>query len=394
MSSTTHTVSSVPSVTPSSSVTTDQHKMSSRLISLDVMRGITIAFMILVNNSGEHAYWPFRHADWNGWTPTDLVFPTFLFLMGTSLVFSFESRLSRGVSKGKLLAHTVKRFFILFLLGLVVNGFPHFPLHTLRIYGVLQRIAICFLIGSVLYLWDRRPASKIALLVVALLGYWILMRWVPVPGFGLPGRDIPLLDKNANLVAYLDRHIFPGRLYEGVRDPEGLLSTIPALGTMLMGMLTGIWLRTQRSLSQKFAWMLGAGVLSTLLGELWNPWFPINKKLWTSSYVLFAAGCSLVGLALCYWAVEIKGWKKGWTFFWLVFGTNAISAYVFSELLSSALENTNVAPRMNLDHFLYLKIFDPIHPPGVGSLIYSICFVLVCWVPVLVLYRKKIFIKV
>jgi predicted acyltransferase len=393
MSSTTHTVSSVPSVTPAS-VTTDQPKISSRLISLDVMRGITIAFMILVNNSGEHAYWPFRHAAWNGWTPTDLVFPTFLFIMGTSLVFSFESRLSRGVSKGTLLAHTFKRFLILFLLGLVVNGFPHFPLHTLRIYGVLQRIAICFLIGSILYLWDRRPTSKIVLLVAALLGYWILMRWVPVPGFGLPGRDIPLLDKDANLVAYLDRHIFPGRLYEGTRDPEGLLSTIPALGTMLMGMLTGMWLRTQRTLSQKFAWMLGAGIVSILLGELWNPWFPINKKLWTSSYVLFAAGCSLVGVALCYWAVEIKGWKKGWTFPWLVFGMNAISAYVFSELLSSTLESVNVGPNMNLDHSLYLKIFDPIHPPGVGSLIYSICFVLVCWLPVLVLYRKKIFIKV
>lgn len=379
-----------------SSVTVEQPTalVSSRLVSLDVMRGITIAFMILVNNSGPHAYWPFKHADWNGWTPTDLVFPTFLFLMGTSLVFSFESRLSRGISKGKLLGHTIRRFFILFLLGLVVNGFPHFPLDTLRIYGVLQRIAICFLIGSVLYLWDRRPASKIALLVAALAGYWILMRWVPVPGYGLPGRDIPLLDKDANLVAWLDRHIFPGRLYEGTRDPEGLLSTIPAIGTMLMGMLTGMWLRSQRTLNRKFAGMLAAGVVCILLGELWNPWFPINKKLWTSSYVLFAAGCSLVGLALCYWAAEIKGWKKGWTFFWLVFGTNAITAYVFSELLASGLGSTHLGPHMNLEHFIYLKVFEPIQPPGVGSLLYSICFVLVCWIPVLVLYRKKIFIKI
>jgi predicted acyltransferase len=374
---------------------------SARLVSLDVLRGITIAFMILVNNSGEHAYWPFHHAQWNGWTPTDLVFPTFLFLVGVSIVFSTESRLRRGATKASLLAHTVRRFIILFLLGLVVNGFPFFHLGTLRIYGVLQRIAICFLLGSLLYLWDRgRVSSKVVLLIAALAGYWALMRWVPVPGHGVPGRDIPLLDKDANLVAWLDRHIFPGRLYEKTRDPEGLLSDLPAMGTMLIGMLTGIWLRTQRSLEQKCMGLLGAGVMGIVLGEVWNLWFPINKKLWTSSYVLFAAGCALLGLGLCFWVIEIKGWKKGWTWFWLVFGTNAIAAYVFSELLAAALYSIRVSlpgvpgSRTTLSHALSLRLFDPIHPAGVGSLLYSICFVLVCWLPVLVLYRKKIFIKI
>lgn len=255
---------------------------SNRLVSLDVLRGITIAFMILVNNGIRNYPYPaLEHSAWNGWTPTDLVFPTFLFLVGITIVFSFESRLSRGASKSSLMLHTFRRALILFLLGLVVNGFPYFPLGTLRIYGVLQRIALCFLIASILYLLDRRPASKVVMVVVALVGYWILMRWVPVPGFGLPCRDIPLLDPNRNLTAYLDRHIFPGRLYEGVRDPEGLLSTLPAVGTTLLGMLTGMWLRSQHSPSRKVLGMLAAGVLGILLGLVWGHWFPINKKLWT-----------------------------------------------------------------------------------------------------------------
>ena len=365
-----------------------------RLVSLDVLRGMTIALMILVNNSTQYGYWPLHHADWNGWTPTDLVFPTFLFLMGASIVFSFDSRLSRGVSKSSLVIHTFRRFVILFLLGLVVNGFPYFHLSTLRIYGVLQRIAICFLLASLLYLWDRGVASKIALVVAALAGYWILMRWVPVPGYGLPGRDIPLLDKDANLVAYLDRHIFPGRLYEGTRDPEGLLSDLPAMATTLMGMLTGIWLRSQRTAVRKCTGMLTAGIVCIALGELWNPWFPINKKMWTSSYVLFAGGVSLVCWALCYWAAEIKGWKRGWTTFWLVFGMNAITAYVISELLAAALWEIGGRSRRRLGPFLYNHIFAPIHPPALGALFYSIAFVLVCWLPVLLLYRKKIFLRV
>lgn len=367
---------------------------TARLVSLDVLRGITIAFMILVNNGGQYAYWPLKHSDWNGWTPTDLVYPTFLFVMGTSLVFSYESRLGRGASRKSLVLHTLRRFVILFLLGLVVNGFPFFHLATLRIYGVLQRIAICFLICSLLYLWDQGAKSKIALAVVALLGYWALMRLVPVPGYGVPGRDIPFLDKDANIVAWLDRHIFPGRLYEGVRDPEGVLSNIPALATTLLGMLTAMWLRTKESMERKCAGMLGAGIVLIVLGELWNPWFPINKKLWTSSYVLFAAGVSLLGLALCYWAAEIRGWKKGWTYYWLVFGTNAITAYVISELLASGLGSIKLGPQGSLSSFVYLDGFQRVHPAGIGALLFAIAFVMVCWLAVWPLYVKKIFIKV
>ncbi len=372
---------------------------SKRLLSLDVIRGITIAFMILVNNNGdeEHAYSQLRHAFWNGWTATDLIFPTFVFLVGVSIVFAFESRLERGASRKSLLTHTLRRAAVLFLLGVAVHGYPYFNLHTLRIYGVLQRIAICFLLASLLYLWDRRASSKIAIVVVALLGYWILLRWVPVPGFGMPGRDVPLFDPRANLAAYIDRHIFPGRLYNGIRDPEGLLSTLPALATTLLGVLTGTWLRSKRAASQKALGMTIAGIASIGLGLIWNTWFPINKNLWSSSFVLFAAGCSVTCLAICYWAIEIKQWKRGWTYVWLVFGSNAITAYVLAEMLSSTLSAIPAhmgAQKLDLKEYLYLRVFVPVHDPSVASLLYSICFIVFCFVPIAVLYHKKIFIKV
>jgi predicted acyltransferase len=370
-----------------------------RWVSLDVARGITIAFMILVNNggSGKYSYSQLEHSAWNGWTLTDLVFPSFLFIAGISIVFSNAARLARGESKTALRLHVIRRAVILFLLGLVVNGFPLFHLGTLRIYGVLQRIAICFLFASLLYLWNSRAWVAATVAVVALLSYWILMRWVPIPGIGAPTHSVPLLDPNQNWVAYLDRKIFPGRLYEGVRDPEGLLSNIPAMGTILFGVLTGIWLRRPKALSTKAAGLLVASLSGLLLGNLWNVWFPINKKLWTSSYVLFAAGCTLLLLTLCFYAVEIKQWTRGWTFPWLVFGSNAITAYVFSELLSSALSTIFVHDGgriTDLQQYIYLHWFFPIINPSFGSLLYALAFVLVCFVPVLLLYRKKIFIKI
>jgi predicted acyltransferase len=371
---------------------------SSRLVSLDVLRGITIAFMILVNNGiNGYPYWPLMHSVWNGWTPTDLVFPTFLFLVGITIVYSFESRLSRGATRASLFRHTLRRAVILFLLGLVVNGFPFFPLGTLRIYGVLQRIALCFLIASIFYLLDRGPASKVVAIVVALIGYWIIMRWIPVPGFGMPGRDIPLLDPDRNLVAYLDRHIFPGRLYERVRDPEGLLSTLPAIATTLLGTLTGLWLRSNNSRPRKALVMLIGGVAGILLGMAWGHWFPINKKLWTSSYVLLAAGWTLVALSICYWIVDIRNWRKGWTYIWIVFGMNAITAYVFSELLASTLSSIHfhsAGKKISLAQFIFRGYLNAIPDHHLASLAYSLSFVAVCFLPVFVLYRNKIFLKV
>ncbi len=369
---------------------------TSRLLCLDVLRGITIALMILVNNNGDeaHSYWPLRHSLWNGCTPTDLVFPTFLFLVGISLVFSTESRLAQGQSKSSLLSHTVRRTAILILLGLLVNGFPFFHWTTLRIYGVLQRIALCYLLGSLIYLASRRVQDKVLLLAAILLGYWALMRWIPVPGYGLPGHAIPFLDKDANWVAWLDRHIFPGRLYEGTRDPEGLLSTFPALGTTLIGILTGIWLRTKKYTPQKIAWgLLLAALFGLTSGWVWSLWFPLNKKLWTSSYVLYAAGWSLLTLAALYWWIEIQQKRRGLGP-WLVFGKNSIFCYVFAELFQAGLTSirTGNYPTVQRDIFFHMERFLP--SPPIASLAYALCMVVFCWAVASVLYRRRIFLKV
>ena len=376
-----------------------------RMLSLDVFRGLDIAFMILVNNNGdgERAYWALKHAAWNGFTPTDLVFPTFLFLVGVSTVFSTASRVAQGATKASLFFHILRRAVILFLFGQVVNNFPFFHLGTWRVYGVLPRIAICYLIVATFYLLSPGWRNKVGVAIAALVGYWILMRYVPVPGYGVPGRDIPLLDHDANLVAWLDRHIFSApHLYERTRDPEGLLSTIPSLATTLMGLLTGIWLRTGRPLAQKARGIAIAGLFSVILGALWNFSFPVNKKLWTSSYVLVAGGLSLLLLALSIWIVDLRSKRAAdapakpspWLRPLLVFGTNAIFAYVLSELLASALDNIHLGPGLDLQRWFYRGIFHAIPNASFASLVYSLLFVAVCWVPTYVLYRNKIFLKI
>ncbi|MGA3263118.1 MAG: heparan-alpha-glucosaminide N-acetyltransferase domain-containing protein [Terracidiphilus sp.] len=378
-----------------------------RLLSLDVLRGITIAFMILVNNNGGEGSWGFvNHAAWNGLTPTDLVFPTFLFVVGVSIVLSVDARLARGGTRRQLAWHTLRRAGILFLFGFVGNGFPFFRLEHLRVYGVLQRIAICYLAVGLFYLWDRRVWTKVAVLAAVLVGYWVLVRWVPVPGAGLPGRDIPFLDPNRNIVNWLDRRLFPYHLYENwtthnLRDPEGLLSTIPAVCTTLLGLLTGLWLRGQRAIKAKTLGLAAATVACLATGYLWSLWFPLNKKMWTSSYVLVAAGWSLAVFTLAYWAMEQRGWGKGrvkgFAWPWLVLGSNAIVAYIFSELMASTLGNINFTvdgEQTDVLAYVFTHVFAHIPDPGWAAFAYSVSFLAVCFVPVWVLYRKKIFVKV
>jgi len=355
-----------------------------RLISLDVFRGVTIAAMVVVNNPGSPAaYWPLKHAQWNGWTPTDLIFPFFLFIVGVSLMFSFESRLRRGDSRTDLVLHAIRRSAIIFAIGLFLNGLPGFHLATWRIPGVLQRIAVAYLAAALITLYSGTRA-RLAWIVVLLVGYWVLMRFVPVPGYGIPTHEIGLLQPNANLASYLDRKLMSGHLWQGTRDPEGVLSTLPAIATALCGVLTGEWLRCNRYPRQKVLRMLAAGVAGIIAGEAWGVWFPINKNLWTSSYVLFTAGCALLCLATCYWLIDVKLHRGWWTRPFLIFGSNAIVAYVVSEVLGGTF---------GWKEHVFQHTFALIKPPAFASLLYSLAVVAVCFLPVWWMYRKKIFLK-
>jgi len=367
----------------------------SRLLALDLFRGITIAGMILVNNAGDEraAYWPLRHAQWNGWTPTDLIFPFFLFIVGVAMAFSFPARLARGVRRRELLGHVLWRGAALFAIGLFLNGFPnHYQLDQWRVYGVLQRIAICYVLVAVLELGTGWRA-QLAVAAAALAGYWLLMRFVPVPGFGIPVHDVPLLDPDRNLAAWLDRKLLAGHLYEVTRDPEGVLSTIPAVATCLLGLVTGKWLRSPRSPESKVLGLVFSGLSLAILGKVADVWFPINKKLWTSSYVLFTAGLALICLAILYWVVDVRGRRGPWTKPVLVFGKNAIAAYVFAEVVAHLVDRLHVG-RLTAQEWIHAKFFRPLASPANASLLYALAFVLVCWCVMALLYRRRIFFKV
>jgi predicted acyltransferase len=370
---------------------------SPRLLSVDVFRGIAVAAMLLVDYPGneEGGYRLIRHAPWNGLTAADMIFPSFVFLMGISIVLSFSVRLQRGESRQQIAFHAVKRSVILFSLGVFLNGIPTFHMTTWRVEGVVQRIAICYLVAGIVFLWSDVRGIVVAA-AVCLLGYWALMRLVPVPGLGLPGRDIPVLAPDQNLVDSIDRAVFPGRLYNGTRDPEGVLSTIPAIATALSGVLTGLWLRSDRTPRAKAAGMLAMGTAGLAVGAIWNQWFPINKNVWTSSFVVVTAGFALVFLALLYWIIEIREWRGTWTMPFLVFGMNAVVGFGFDQLLwvplayghVHAADGTSITWQQFLNGQL-LKIGTPAN----ASLLFAAGAVLFCWALMWLLYRRRIFVR-
>ena len=373
---------------------------SERLLCLDIFRGLAVAGMILVDNPGSDdlAYGPIKHADWNGWTSADFIFPSFLFLVGISMVFSFAARLQRGESRNQILSHAFKRGLILIAIGLFVNASPIIGLdpHTWRFEGVTQRIALCYFAAAILVLWSSRRGAFIAM-CACLLGYWALLRFVPVPGLGVPGHTIPFMDPDRNLAAWLDRKLFMGHLFDKTRDPEGLLSTIPAIATTLIGVLTGYWLRSENRPDTKAFRMLGAGILSLIAGEIWNLWFPINKNLWTSSFVLFSGGFALVFLAFLYWVLEIKKWRGVWTMPILVFGMNAIAGFVADSFVygpgySFSIKSPN-GP-VTWHDAAQAKLVSLGASAANASLIYSLAAVLFCWTLLWFLWRKRIFLKV
>ena len=261
--------------------------------------------MVLVNNPGTWSsiYWPLEHAAWNGWTPTDLVFPFFLFIVGVSITLAFARRVEEGSVKRDLYLKVIKRTAIIFGLGLFLNGFPYFQLGTIRIAGVLQRIAICYLIASLIFL-TTKVRTQLLIAIALLVVYCLVMTRLAAPGYA-PGD----LTKEGSIASFIDRVLLGPHIWKQgkVYDPEGLLSTFPAVATTLFGILTGHWLRSERPRIEKVVGMFVAGAVCVVLGWAWNPFFPINKSLWTSSYVLFTAGLALQFLALCYWLIDIKG---------------------------------------------------------------------------------------
>ncbi len=381
--------------------------------------------MVLVNDPGDwaHTYSQLDHAKWNGWTLTDLVFPSFLFIVGASIILSLASRVARGESRRELAGHIVRRSATIFALAMTLNLIPYFRFTHLRLYGVLPRIALCYLCAGLICLATQRARNLLAIAGVLLVGYWALMRFVPVSGFGLPVRDMPLLDQDRNLAAWIDRGVIgflqrtihTGVLYEKTRDPEGLLSTIPAIATTLLGAVAALWLRCTGATREGDAYiptkaqcamgLLLAGMLGVGMGLLWNLWFPINKNLWTSSYVLLAAGLSLIGLAGCYWLIDMKRFQETWVgrwlvWPWLVFGSNAIVAFTTSVVLVKALlyfKTSNMGANgkpLSVWSWTYAHWFARGNSTNLSSLAFALCFVLLCFIPNWLLWRKKIFVKI
>lgn len=379
---------------------------SGRLLSLDVYRGLTIAGMVLVTNPGswDYVYWPLKHADWNGVTPTDMIFPSFLFIAGVSMAFSFAARRARGATTSQLFRHIVIRSVSLIVLGIVLNGFPLYDWHNIRIPGILQRIGLCCFGAGAFYLAliqkqnsDRNTRAIVAMMIGLLMTYWVLMRFVCVPGF-----DVGRLDHAGNLEGYIDRTIFgPDHLwlYGGqMWDPEGLLSTMAACCNMLLGILIGEQMRSRQSAGAdgvKLSGMAVAGVLLMVAGIALNPWIPINKKIWTDSFMLFSGGFSLLALVFLSWLIDQKGWRWG-TAPGRIFGSNAILAFALATMLyplERMLQFHDASGKLQTIHEATFEFLARWMSPYMASLGYALLFTAFNLVIVWLFYRKKVFLR-
>lgn len=374
-----------------------------RLLSLDFFRGATVAAMILVNNPGSwaHIYAPLEHAEWNGCTPTDLVFPFFLFIVGVSIAYAMGSRKPDPASHNKTIVKALKRALILFGLGLFLSLFPKVftepaeAFQHVRIPGVLQRIAVVFFISSVIFL--KASEKNIFRLFIALLAvYWVLMTMVPVPGVGYAN-----LEKETNLGAWIDRAVLgEAHLWKSAKtwDPEGILGTIPAVATGLFGILVGVYLkRKDIDAATKMAWLFSAGFAAIALGWVWGLQFPINKSLWTSSFVLFTGGLATVVLSMSYWIIDVNNYNR-FTKPFVVYGVNAITVFFLSGLIPRILNMIKVSrpdgSETGAQKWLYESFFTPYFSPVNASLAWAVTFVLFWLVILWVMYNKKIIIKV
>jgi predicted acyltransferase len=369
-----------------------------RLGSLDVFRGLTIAAMILVNDAGDwdKTYAPLLHAEWHGWTPTDLIFPFFLFIVGVAIPYAFAGRLARsGGDRGPLHRQILRRTLLLLALGLFLNWFPFYTVdwRTARIPGVLQRIALVYPVAALAWL-HLGKRSRALLTAVLLIGYWLAMVLIPVPGHGAGD-----LSPQVNLAAWVDHQVLGPHTWKkapGPGDPEGLLSTLPAIATALLGLFAGDALRSSRTPREKLSSLLLWGAAATAAGLVWDRWFPINKNLWTSSYVLFTAGAALLPLAMIYFLVDMKN-RDAWARPFLVFGTNAIVAFFGSTLLAKLgylIHWTEGGGKVTLQQALYRNLFASWLPDYVASLAWALAYVALWWGLMALLYRRRIFVRI
>jgi predicted acyltransferase len=365
---------------------------AARLRSLDAFRGLTMAAMVIVNNPGDwdHVYPPLLHAAWHGWTPTDLIFPFFLFIVGVSLAMGEPNRRSWS--------SVLRRTGLLFALGLFLAGFPLFRPDTWRIPGVLQRIAICYFASIAVFALTAasettRHRRRLAVVIGVLLGgYWLALTFVPVPD-GAAGD----LSDTGNLGAWLDRTLLGGHLWRPGWDPEGLLSTVPAIATTLAGVVSGSWLREQTSPRKVVTGLATWGLAGVLAGLAWHAVFPINKNLWTSSYVLFTAGVGAAGLAACYWWTDVDAgpWRVRLSEPFVALGRNAILLFVLSGLIARTLMYVRWPdPSLLLGRWIYQAAFAPIAQARNASLLYALAHLAVLWMLLWWLHRRRAYLTV
>ncbi|TLX71957.1 DUF1624 domain-containing protein [Labilibacter sediminis] len=356
-----------------------------RLNSLDAFRGFTIAAMILVNYPGSwnYIYSPLLHAPWNGLTPTDLIFPFFLFIVGVSISLAYTKKIKSGDAKSSLYSKILIRTVKIFVIGLLLDYIQHFNINELRIAGVLQRIAIVFLFCSFIFLHTKWKAQTIIFFLILLI-YWLSMCYIPIPG-----NNQISLEPGMNFAAWVDSYLLPGKMYQDTWDPEGIYSTLPAISTSILGMLMGQLLISKKKYKTKIIHLFCIGITLSVAGYLWNLTFPINKNIWTSSFVLVTGGFACLFLGISVYVIDILKYSK-YVKTGIVFGTNAITAYVLAAVLSFVFYRLPIGSTSLNQHFT--ELFVPF-APKLGSLIYSLLYVAVNYLPVNILYKKKVFIK-
>jgi len=375
-----------------------------RLVSLDFFRGATVAAMILVNNPGSwsYIYGPLKHAPWHGWTPTDLIFPFFLFIVGVSIVLAFTKAQAKGAEKNDLLKKSLIRAAKIFGLGLLLTSFPYltfipdFGLHSnlieIRIPGVLQRIAICYAAASILFLYTK-PKTQMLTLGGLLIGYWLLMIGIPVPGHGAGLIDNP----ENNFAAYIDQLILSGHMWKTNWDPEGLLSTLPAIGTTLVGVWTGrILMQDHDSESSRTLKFLIWGFILITIGYVWSWIFPLNKNIWTSSYTLFTGGQAMCIFGISYWFIDVKE-KQKYTNWAVAFGLNAITVFFLSGIVARLLSMITfdyAGETYSVKGWIYEIVLKSIASPINASLLYAILWILLFGGLAMWMKKKNIIIKV